>query len=78
MQKGQQNMPLIPPDQVRMLGALSAVGLSFVIAIALGAALGVWIDRTFGSSPWGLLVFFCLGVAAGLLNVYRATKPYMK
>ena len=71
-------MPLIPPDQVRMLGALSAVGLSFVIAIVLGAGAGVWIDRTFGTAPWGLFIFFILGFLAGVLNVYRATKPYVK
>jgi ATP synthase protein I len=61
-----------------MLGALSTVGLSFVIAIVLGAAAGIWIDRTFGTGPWGLLVFFFLGLIAGVLNVYRATKPYLK
>jgi ATP synthase protein I len=61
-----------------MLGALSTVGLSFVIAIVLGAAAGIWIDRTFGTGPWGLLVFFFLGLIAGALNVYRATKPYLK
>jgi len=61
-----------------MLGALSTVGLAFVIAILMGSAAGLWIDRTFGTSPWGLLVFFFLGLAAGALNVYRATKPYVK
>lgn len=71
-------MPLIPPDQVRMIGALSTVGLSFVIAIALGTAAGVWIDRTFGTGPWGLLIFFVLGFLAGVLNVYRAMRGFMK
>lgn len=61
-----------------MLGALGAVGLSFVIAVVMGAAAGLWIDRTFGTSPWGLFVFFFLGLAAGALNVYRAVKPYVK
>jgi ATP synthase protein I len=61
-----------------MLGALSTVGLSFVLAIVIGSAAGLWIDRTLGSSPWGLLVFFFLGLVAGALNVYRVTKPYLK
>jgi ATP synthase protein I len=60
-----------------MLGALSTVGLSFVFAIVIGAAAGLWIDRTFETSPWGLFVFFFLGLIAGALNVYRATKPYL-
>jgi ATP synthase protein I len=61
-----------------MLGALGTVGLSFVIAIVLGAALGIWIDRTLGTGPWGLLIFFLLGFLAGVLNVYRATRTYLK
>ena len=60
-----------------MLGVLSTVGLSFVFAIVIGAGLGVWIDRTFDTSPWGLFVFFFLGLAAGVLNVYRSTRPYI-
>jgi len=71
-------VPFIPPDQVRMLGALGSVGLSFVIAIVLGTAAGWWIDRALGTSPWGFFLFFFLGLAAGVLNVYRATRQYMK
>jgi ATP synthase protein I len=61
-----------------MLGALSTVGLSFVLAIVLGTLAGVWIDKTFGTGPWGLLIFFALGLAAGILNVFRTTRQFMK
>jgi ATP synthase protein I len=71
-------MPLLPPDQVRMLGALSTVGLSFVLALVIGVGGGVWLDRTAGTSPWGFLGGFVIGVAAGILNVYRATRPYVR
>ena len=71
-------MPFLPPDQVRTIGALSTVGLSFVLALVIGVALGVWIDRQVGSSPWGLLIGFALGFAAGILNVYRATRQYLR
>jgi ATP synthase protein I len=71
-------MPLIPPEQMRAIGALSTVGLSFVIAIVLGTAAGYWLDRTFGTAPLLFIVFFFLGVIAGALNVYRATRPYIK
>jgi ATP synthase protein I len=70
-------MPLLPPEQVRSIGALSTVGLSFVLAIVLGVAGGVWLDRTFDSSPWGFLGGFVLGAAAGVLNVYRAMRRYL-
>jgi len=61
-----------------MLGALSTVGLSFVLALVIGVGGGVWLDRTFGTSPWGFLGGFVIGVAAGILNVYRATRPYVR
>jgi len=60
------------------VGALSTVGLSFVLAIVIGAGAGWWIDRTFGTRPWGFLVFFFLGLAAGILNVYRITSRFLK
>ena len=71
-------MAFLPPDQVRALGALSVVGLSFVLALVIGVAGGVWLDRQFGTSPWGFLAGFALGVAAGILNVYRATRQAMR
>jgi ATP synthase protein I len=70
-------MPLLPPEQVRSIGALSTVGLSFVLAIVLGVAGGVWLDRSAGTSPWGFLGGFVLGAAAGVLNVYRAMRRYL-
>lgn len=70
-------MPILPPDQLRAIGALSTVGLSFVLAIVMGTAAGWWVDKTLGTSPWGFLLFFFLGLAAGILNVYRATRRYL-
>jgi ATP synthase protein I len=67
-------MAFLPPDQARTLGALSTVGLSFVLALVIGVGLGLWFDRQFESSPWGLFVGFALGFAAAVLNVYRATR----
>ena len=45
----------------------------FVAAIIAGAGLGWGIDRAFGLSPLGLIVFLMLGFVAGVLNVIRAT-----
>jgi F0F1-type ATP synthase assembly protein I len=59
-------------DTVKTLGPLTSVGISFVLAIVMGAGLGLLLDRWFGSSPWCFLIFFAIGVAAGILNVYRA------
>jgi ATP synthase protein I len=60
-------------ETVRSLGALSAVGLSFVLAIVLGAGGGYLLDGWLGTSPWGFLVGFVLGVVAGIRNVFKAS-----
>ena len=43
------------------------MGSALVVAIAIGYGL----DRLFGTRPFLLLVFLPLGVAAGVLNVWR-------
>ena len=59
---------------VRTLGALLTVGFAFVIAIMIGFWVGRTIDGWLGSSPWFTLIFFFLGLAAGMLNVFRTMK----
>jgi ATP synthase protein I len=63
---------------LRTYGNLASVGLAFVIAIVIGAALGWWLDRITGWSPIGFIVFFILGLVAGIRNVYYMTKKFMK
>jgi ATP synthase protein I len=56
---------------MRDMGALSAVGLSLALAVILGAALGYGIDRWFGTSPWGFLIGFFVGLAAGIRSAFQ-------
>lgn len=65
-------------DKAQSIGALSTVGLSFVLAIALGAWLGYMLDKWLGTGPWCFLLFFVLGMVAGILNVYRTATKYIK
>ncbi|HZP18587.1 MAG TPA: AtpZ/AtpI family protein [Bauldia sp.] len=48
------------------------LGADFVAGVAVGAALGWGIDRLFGTSPWGLVIFLLLGFGAGIFSVLRA------
>ena len=50
------------------------IGLELVVAVFVGVALGWAIDRWLGTRPWGMIVLFFLGVAAGMTNVYRAVN----
>ncbi len=61
-----------PPRGALGLGLRMATELA--AALCVGLALGWVIDRVFGTHPWGLIVFFFLGIAAGMVNVFRAAK----
>jgi len=54
------------------LGLGFRIGIELVVAIVVAIGLGWAIDRWLGTRPWGMIVLFFLGVAAGMLNVYRA------
>jgi F0F1-type ATP synthase assembly protein I len=65
-------------DAVRSIGALSTVGISFVLAIVLGAGAGYLLMTQFGLGQWVFLLFFVFGVVAGILNVYRTAGRFLK
>src|SRR5215471_19591562 len=50
------------------------IGLELVVAIGVATALGWAIDHWLGTRPWGIIILFFLGIAAGMLNVYRAVS----
>jgi len=56
------------------LGVGLRIGIELVVAIGVATGLGWAIDRWLGTRPWGIIVLFFLGVAAGMLNVYRAVS----
>lgn len=43
-----------------------------VAGILVGAAIGWFLDKWLGISPWGFIVFFLLGFVAGIFNVIRS------
>jgi ATP synthase protein I len=48
------------------------IGIELVTAVVVSGAVGWAIDRWLGTRPWVMLVMLILGIAAGMLNVYRA------
>ena len=53
------------------LGMAMRIGVELVAALMIGVGIGWGLDYLLGTSPWLLLVFFLLGSAAGMLNIYR-------
>jgi len=61
------------PDY-RKLAALSSLGLMLPSSIAVGLFMGYFLDKLLGTEPWLLIVFTLLGVASGLLSLFRGLK----
>jgi ATP synthase protein I len=47
-------------------------------AVIVGGFIGIGLDWLIGTKPWLFLLFFCLGFAAGVLNVVRAYERMQK
>jgi ATP synthase protein I len=75
-------MAPISRENIRLIGQLSTVGLSFVFALVIGFGGGLLLDRWLGTKPWLTFLGFFVGLAAGILNVYRvmqlAGRPQQK
>jgi ATP synthase protein I len=54
------------------LGLGFRIGLELVVAVVFGLGVGWAIDKFLGTKPWAMIVFMVLGIAAGMLNVFRA------
>jgi F0F1-type ATP synthase assembly protein I len=65
-------------DSFRTIGALSTVGISFVLAMLIGFACGYYLDKWLGTGPWLLLLFTIFGLAAGITNLYRTAGRFLK
>lgn len=50
------------------------IGTELVAALVIGVGFGLLLDNWLGTKPWFMLVFFLLGAAAGMFNVYRVVQ----
>ena len=62
----------------------SKIGIAFkmstelVAAVLVGTIIGFILDNWFGTKPWLILIFFFVGVAAGIYNVVKSAKNMQK
>ena len=60
------------------IGAAFKLSTELVSAVAVGTIIGFILDKTFGTKPWLILIFFFIGVTAGIVNVFRSAKNMQK
>ena len=75
-----QNQNLDKDDKKKgvFLGNAFKLGTELVAAVAVGTIIGFILDNWFGTKPWLILIFFFVGVIAGISNVIRSAKNMQK
>ena len=59
-------------------GTAFKMSTELVSAVVVGTIIGFILDKTFGTKPWLILIFFFVGVVAGILNVIKSAKKMQK
>ena len=65
-------------DNPSTIGTAFKLSIELVAAVAVGTIIGFIFDKTFGTKPWFILIFFFVGVVAGITNVIRSAKNMQK
>ena len=60
------------------IGAAFKLSTELVSAVAVGTIIGFILDKTFGTKPGLILIFFFVGVIAGIVNVIKSAKRMQK
>ena len=60
------------------IGTAFKLSTELVSAVAVGTIIGFILDKTFGTKPWLILIFFFVGVVAGIVNVIKSAKNMQK
>ena len=60
------------------MGSAFKMSTELVSAVAVGTIIGFILDNWFGTKPWLILIFFFIGVIAGIMNVIKSAKKMQK
>ena len=60
------------------LGKALKISTELVAAVVVGSTMGFLLDNWFGTKPLLTICLFFLGVAAGILNVFKSAKKMNK
>ena len=60
------------------LGKALKISTELVAAVVVGTTIGFLLDSWFDTKPLLIICFFIMGVAAGILNVFKSAKKMQK
>ena len=59
-------------------GKAFQLSTELVSAVLVATIIGFILDNWFDTKPWLIIIFFFIGVAAGIINVIRSAKKMQK
>ena len=65
-------------DNPSAIGNAFKLSTELVSAVVVGTIIGFILDKTFGTKPWLILIFFFVGVIAGISNVIKSARNMQK
>tara|TARA_A100001035_G_scaffold181409_1_gene144256 strand:+ start:573 stop:842 length:270 start_codon:yes stop_codon:yes gene_type:complete len=66
------------PTSRSNLGQAFKMSTELVSAVLVGTIIGFILDNWFDTKPWLIIIFFFVGVVAGITNVVKSAKKIQK
>ena len=76
--KFQKRNPEKKEDEKSSFGKAFQLSTELVSAVLVATIIGFILDNWFDTKPWLIIIFFFIGVAAGIINVVRSAKRMQK
>ncbi len=68
-----------PPNSALLaLGVTTTIGMEMAITVSLGYYGGRYLDGKFATGPWLLLAGVLIGLAVGVLGVYKTLMGFFE
>ena len=76
--KFKKKNPLDEDNEKSSFGKAFQLSTELVSAVLVATIIGFILDNWFDTKPWLIIIFFFIGVAAGIMNVIRSAKKMQK
>ena len=76
--KFKKKNPSEKDNQKTSFGKAFQLSTELVSAVLVATIIGFILDNWFDTKPWLIIIFFFIGVAAGIMNVIRSAKNMQK
>ena len=76
--KFKKRNPTVKDGEKSSFGKAFQLSTELVSAVLVATIIGFILDNWFDTKPWLIIIFFFIGVAAGIINVVRSAKKMQK